>query len=173
MRISLTQRLARTTSFLVLASAMSLASAQEGPPLSCATYALNEEVGPASTDGSSPSVAVGDTFTFTMTPGTATTAAWRIVNDSSGTPGSTLTPGGTVSNTLTYTVTVASASAPVGFFVDSIDGTGTITASCRSGALSTNAVPTLSEWGLLLTSAVVALGTFVALRRRKASGARA
>lgn len=172
MRISLAKRLAHTTSFLVLASAMSMASAQEGP-LSCATYVLNDEVGPTSTNGNLPTVAEGDTFTFTMTPGTATTAAWRIVNNGSGAPASTLTPGGTVSNTLTYTVTVASAGTPVGYYVDALNGTATITASCRSGALNTKAVPTLSEWSLLLTSAALALVTFVALRRRKTSDSRA
>lgn len=176
MRISLQKRLVRATSFLVLASAMSLAAAQE-VPISCATYALTAAV--KGTDGrTNVQVAVGDTFSFTMAPVTATSASWRIVNDNTGSPASTLVSGGTLPGTLTYTVT-ANSTINIGYYLDTlnpVDGTASIAASCRSGgatAQNAKAVPSLSEWGLLLTSAALALGTFVALRRRKASDSRA
>ena len=166
MRLSLKRQLSRSASFLALASVLSVAVAQEGPLITCATYVINEEV--TTTNGNIASVAVGDTFTFTMTPGTATSAAWRIVNDASGSPASTLTPGGTVSSTLTYTVTVASAGAPVGYFVDALNGTANITASSRSrAAVSATPVPTMSEWGLLLMGMALAVATAFSLRRRQ------
>ena len=160
----------RKTAFMALISVASFAGAQEGPSSSCATFALNDTISnPSATKGNYLAVAVGDTFTFTMTPGTASSASWRIVNDGSGLPASTLTAGGTVSNTLTYTVTVANVGVGVGYYVDSINGTATLTASCRSGsAINATAVPTLSEWGLLLTGAALALASAVAMRRRRA-----
>ncbi|GAB2485735.1 hypothetical protein GCM10027082_40880 [Comamonas humi] len=171
MRMSLQKQLSRGAAFMAFASAMSFAGAQEAPG-TCASYALSQEVEPGATDGAGVSVAVGDTFTFTMTPGTATSASWRIVSDGSGSPGSTLTPGGTVSGTLTYTVTAANPSAPVGYYVDSVNGTATITASCRKTVPAT-AVPSLSEWGLLLTSGLLAMASGMVLRRRRAPGRKA
>ena len=109
----------------------------------------------------------GDVFTFTMTPGTATSASWRIVE---GWPPeeSTLASGGTVSNTLTYTVPPGGTTSSTLIWVDTIDGTATITGSCRKGGAAGGAVsvPTVSEWGLLLMGMALAVATAFRLRRR-------
>ena len=155
------------TVFTALILVASAAGAQSS---GCAGFAFNNPVNATSVMyGRSLAVAVGDVFTFTMTPGTASSASWRIVDNGSGSPASTLTAGGTVSSTLTYTVTTANPSVIVGYYIDSINGTGTLTASCRNGsAINATAVPTLSEWGLLLTGAALALASAVAMRRRRA-----
>jgi hypothetical protein len=157
------------SSLLVLAPT---ALAQEGPPTTtCAAYALDEVIGNAGdTNGYYPTVSAGDVFTFTMapqSPGAATAASWRIVSDGSGDPSSTLAGGGTVSSTLTYTVT-APGNMGVGFYVDSINGTARITGSCSPSGrtVAATAVPTLSEWGLILTGVMLAGIGFAALRRR-------
>ena len=148
------------------------ALAQEGPPTTtCAAYALNEVIGnPGDTNGYYPTMVAGDVFTFTMTPqspGAATTASWRIVSDGTGRPSSILAAGGTVSSTLTYTVT-APGNMGVGFYVDSINGAARITGSCSpaGGSVVATAVPTLSEWGLILTGLTLAGIGFAMLRRR-------
>lgn len=136
-----------------------------GQTLDCASYSLNNIVNTAGdTDGSYPNVVPGDRFTFTMTPVTATSASWRIVNDATGSPGSTLVPGGSVSSSLTYTVTAPAPSFPIGYYVDSINGTATITASCTHEAV---AVPTQSQGGLAIMGLTLALATALTLRRRR------
>ncbi|TXH33312.1 MAG: IPTL-CTERM sorting domain-containing protein [Burkholderiaceae bacterium] len=135
----------------------------------CGNYALNSAVGAAGdSDGRFFAVAAGDSFTLTLTPGTATSASWRIVSDDSGSPTSTLVGGGTLPGSLSYTASVANPATGVGFYIDSINGTATVTGSCRNlGALTPTGVPTLSEWGLLLSSAGLAMASLVLLRRRR------
>ena len=143
--------------------------AQAGP-ITCATYSLNSAVSTAgNTSGNFPAVNVGDVFTFTITAGTATAASWRIVSDETGNPASTLVAGGTVSGSLIYTVTVAAPGGTgIGFYVDSIDGTATIQASCSPGTpVSAAPIPTLSEWGMIMLSAILGITAILRLRRRQ------
>ena len=148
---------------LALLLALAASTAMGQAPATCANYSINNTVSAAGdTNGSFPNVIPGDRFTFTMTPGTATSASWRIVGNSSGVP--TYVPGGTVSSTLTYTVTAPASGFGIGYLVDSINGTATITASCVHEAV---AVPTQSQWGLAIMSLALALATALTLRRRR------
>ena len=145
--------------------------------LSCATYSIDSTVASADdTNGDYPAVVPGDVFTFQMTPegdGAATTASWRIVNDPTGDPGSTLVPGGTVSGTLVYTVTVAEPSGTgIGFYVDSIDGTARVVGSCApaqgppAAARPAAPVPAMSTWGMGILALLLAAVGLIGLHRR-------
>lgn len=133
-------------------------------PTSCANFSLSTPISSApSSSGAGLSVNAGDTFTFTLTAGTASSAAWRIVNDGSGSPASTLTGGGILNGSLTY-VAPATGMLAIGYYVDAINGTGTITASCQAGA--PHAVPASTPMSLALGAAILALAAGLFLRRR-------
>jgi hypothetical protein len=106
----------------------------------------------------------GQQVTMTATLGTASAGTFRIVGDPAGTvtfAGPTAIPG-----TLGYatTGTLPAGAIGVGYFIDTaVGGTVNVTASC--GAIQ---VPTMSQWGLMLTSAILlALGGAALLRRRR------
>ena len=144
---------------------------QPGGELTCATYNLNDPVSTAgNTNGYYPELQVGDLFTFSMTPGTATSASWRIVSDASGDPESTLNTGGTVSGTVQYGAT-ASGSMGVGFYIDSIDGTATIQASCEPAGSTTTPVatpvPALGAFGIPLLAGILAVLGMLGFYRRR------
>ncbi|MEI2650852.1 MAG: IPTL-CTERM sorting domain-containing protein [Microthrixaceae bacterium] len=137
--------------------------------VTCANYFLNDAVNIAGdTNGTFLPVNVGDVFTFTITAGSATAASWRIVNDDSGAPGSTLVGGGTISGSLIYTVAVAAGGTGIGFYVDSINGTATIQGRCSPGSpVATASIPTLSEWGMIILSVILGIATLLRLRGRQ------
>lgn len=72
-----------------------------------------------------------------------------------------------MSSTLTYTVTAA-GNRGVGFYVDSIDGAARIIGSCSPAGrpIVATAVPTLSEWGMIITGLMLAGIGLATLRRR-------
>ena len=170
MRLHLTKPLAHSITFLALASVLSGAGAQVLAD-SCSSFGINRVVSTAGYAGYaevSP-VVPGQVFTFTMTPGTATSASWRIVGqyvEEPPLPSDTVVGGGTVSSTLTYTPSPGAPFPTV--WVDAIDGTATITGSCRERGAAGGAVsvPTVSEWGLLLMGMALAVATAFRLRRR-------
>ena len=132
--------------------------------LSCATYSFSSPVSSApSTSGGAVNALAGEIYTFTLTAGTATSASWRIVSDGSGSPASTLTGGGTLGSSLTYVVPV-SGTIPIGYYVDAINGTGTMTGICSAAA--PRSVPATTPMSLTLGAAVLALLAGVFLRRR-------
>jgi hypothetical protein len=84
------------------------------------------------TNGEFGSFAPGDLITISASLGTATTGTFRIVGDPSG----AVTLGGPAGlpGVLTYAVTgpLPSGSAGIGYFIDTADGSGTISASCAA-----------------------------------------
>ena len=110
----------------------------------------------------------GETYIFSITPGTATEVSWGI--------GGTLTEeiiplppyrefvtGGTLSsNTLAYTAT--GAEWDLGPFVSTINGTATLSVRCQASA---RGIPTLSQWGLLGTGLLLTLTAALHFRTRR------
>jgi hypothetical protein len=122
--------------------------------------------GTGATNGQVGTFAPGDFVTISATLGTATTATYRIVDNASGAPSSTLAGPSGVPGSLSYTVTgpLPAGSIGIGFFIDSANGTVNIAASC-SGAVGV--VPTLSQWNLVALAVLAALAGLGALRLRR------
>jgi hypothetical protein len=120
--------------------------------------------GAGSTNGVVGVFAPGDTVTITATLGTATAATFRIVGNSTGSPG--LAGPAAVPATLTYTVTgpLPAGSIGIGYFIDTADGSVVIAASCVNVPI---VIPTTSNGVLAAIALLLAASTALYLRRRR------
>lgn len=115
------------------------------------------------TNGDFGGLGAGEVVTMTATLGTATSGAFRIVGDPTGT--NTLAGPSGIPGTLTFTSngTLPGTSVGVGWFVDAANGgTVNIAVSCVA-----TAIPTTSPSALLIMAACLALGGLVVLFRRR------
>lgn len=124
--------------------------------------------GTGATNGHIGTFAPGDFVTISATLGTATAASYRIVDNSTGSPTSTLAGPSGVPGSLSYTVTgpLPAGAIGIGFYIDSANGSVNIAASCGGAA---GPVPTLSQWNLVvlaLLTALAGLGALGLSRRR-------
>jgi len=125
--------------------------------------------GTGATNGRVGAFAPGDFVTISATLGTATAATYRIVDNGSGLPTSTLAGPSAVPGSLSYSVTgpLPAGAQGIGFFIDSANGTVNIAASCSAAV---GAVPTLSQWNLAalaLLTALAGLGALGLTRRSR------
>lgn len=140
------------------------------------TYTITaSNVGPNDATGATITDAFPAALTCTWTcagagGGTCTASASGNINDTVSLPSGgsvTYTASCTVSSSATGTLSNTATIAPPGGVADPNPTNNSATDSDTLTSAGPNAIPTLSEWGMIILSSLLALGTIMTLRRQR------
>jgi len=116
----------------------------------------------AITFGAAPTLVVGGTGTVS-----ATATSGLPVSYSSSTPSICTVSGSTITGVTAGTCIIAANQAGNGSFNAAPQATQSISMAAPAATGTAAAIPTLSEWGMLILSGLLALGAFATLRRQR------